>query len=95
MFTLKIPAFHLPVSIFFANIVFMFHASFMKGYCMMESLNLIYRKSFFQLNGFFISFVFVHLSLIVQPFSIIIGDNNIGTGYPLFYNDCCYAAEWR
>lgn len=57
MFALKIPAFHLLVSIFFANIVFMFHASSVKDYCMMESLNLIYRKSCFQPNGCFISFV--------------------------------------
>lgn len=47
MLTFKKTVYHLPVSIFFANIVFMFHASSVKDYCMMESLNLIYRKSFF------------------------------------------------
>lgn len=53
MFALKIPAYHLPVSFFFANIVFMFHASSVKDYCMMESLNLIYRKSFFSAEWLF------------------------------------------
>ncbi|MBO6143473.1 MAG: hypothetical protein J6O72_08865, partial [Lachnospira sp.] len=35
------------------------------------------------------------LKLTLDKSHFITGDNNIGTGYPLFYNDCCYAAEWR